>query len=233
LWCLKIDPVWTTPPLLPDILDYQVPVPIIDIHSISNEDWDPMILRILPYIDGKNYVKKIHILADVELDKLKEALQHLLYYKCITMVDIFQYSNMYRVTEGIHKLASDKQLQESCVKAVALSPRKSLPQFTKIFTLYCRLQPGITMYQLCQQLNPYQNDNIDVHKFILFGVVNTIIKRVHKYPLSISPDRESDEIPQTVLERMIDGKHTYDEISVDLGKPYSYLNNLFSHSIDK
>jgi len=232
-WHIKIDPVWDVAP--PEILDHEVPVPIVDLQSLVSEDWDPFILCIIPHIDGKNYVKKIQILSDVEPSKIKESLRHLIYYKCIVMADIFQYSNMYRVTEGIHKLARDKEMQASCMHTIILSPRKQSSSFPLVFALYCKLQPGVTMYQFCQQVQLHLL-NINMHSFILFGVLNNIIKRVHKYPLSLPPPNPNNKdtgISRTILEKFIDGKHNYDEISVETGLPYHEIDSLFSLSINK
>lgn len=82
------------------IMDHHVPVPLVDLQQIVTEEWDPAIRMVVPYIDGKNFVKRISILSDVQEKIAKNALQHLLFYKCVTMIDIFQFSNRYRISDG-------------------------------------------------------------------------------------------------------------------------------------
>lgn len=141
-----------------------MPIPLVDLNRVVAKDWDLVLQAIKPYLDGNNYVKKacffpscpssvltlpqIQQLASVESESLKKALQHLLYYKCIVLGDIFQYSNMYRVTAGIHALARDKEMQAQCVRAATLADSKPPPAYALIFALYCQLQPGVTLLQV-------------------------------------------------------------------------------------
>jgi hypothetical protein len=50
------------------------------------------------------------VLAQVELGLLKEALRHLVYYRCVTLIDIFQYSNTYVTTPKIQALYESSAL---------------------------------------------------------------------------------------------------------------------------
>lgn len=65
-------------------------------------EWDLSIQQILPYIDGHNYVKKIAELAKQDKEVVLTGIRHLVYYNCVYMSDIFQYTNMYRVVEGVN-----------------------------------------------------------------------------------------------------------------------------------
>ena len=119
--------------------------------------------------------------------------------------------------------------------------------------LYCALEPGVTMAQFCErQLHQW---NIDIFSFITFGVVNNIITRVHKYPLALAPAVTGNSAEHGHLEplpgiqqyeinsltlffvslndRMIDGKHTFDELSTESGMSHHELNRFFSLSIYK
>jgi len=87
-------------PSLPDLdpslpQPYHVPVPIADLSymfpsdseksfwNIASEknykEWDLALQKIIPYIDGVNYVKKIAYDADMDIAIVTKALQHLLY----------------------------------------------------------------------------------------------------------------------------------------------------------
>jgi len=84
---------------------------------------------------------------------------------------------------------------------------------------------------------------IDTDKFVIFGVINNIICRVHRYPLTVAYsssamesdnfDKTNNNIPQQDLKVFVDGKHSFDEIAVNLGKSYTELQNLFSQSMYK
>lgn len=105
--------------------------------------WDLALQTIVPYIDGVNYVKKIATDADMDMDIVTKALQHLLYFQCISLIDIFQFGNMYATLPGIRRLHSSMALQRACAMAVADDPMRPLPQAHVLFQLYCQLQPGV------------------------------------------------------------------------------------------
>ncbi|KAF9570600.1 Nitrogen permease regulator 2 [Lunasporangiospora selenospora] len=56
------------------------------------------------------------------------------------------------------------------------------PSFAKIFSLYSSLQYGVVLQDWIEQ-NHTANYNIDVRRFISFGVIKGFLYRVHKYPI--------------------------------------------------
>jgi 4-hydroxy-3-methylbut-2-en-1-yl diphosphate synthase IspG/GcpE len=77
---------------------------------------------VLPFVDGINHIKRISQLSGVEVDVVRIAIQHLLYYKCVKIIDIFQYSNIYTCTPLIKNLANDETLQKECIKYITAAP---------------------------------------------------------------------------------------------------------------
>lgn len=65
----------------------------------------------MQFIDGISYTKKISLESGVALELVRKALQHLLYYGFIKVVDVFQYSNIYAATPQIARLAEDEDMQ--------------------------------------------------------------------------------------------------------------------------
>jgi len=125
----------------------------------------------------------------MEVDK--KSFSHFLlflirYFDCIRLVDIFQYANMYTTTPHIRKLYKEKSLQRACVMAVTDNPTRPMPNAFLIFQLYSSLQPGVEMKDFLHAHN-LVSLNIDMRRFITFGLVNHLIRRLHKYPVSISP----------------------------------------------
>ena len=79
---------------------------------------DLILYQILPLTDGVRYVRKIAELAGVDLEDARVAFRSLLLHGVIAKIDIFQFSNIYRVTSKIQELASSTELQERCVQCV-------------------------------------------------------------------------------------------------------------------
>jgi hypothetical protein len=101
--------------------------------------------------------------------------------------------------------------------------------------------------------------NIDIRRFVTFGLVNNLIRRLHKFPISIKEgDEHQSPLPNiqqyiyfvllwnsqlinvslTCLSgrclfavRMIDGKHHYDEIAVSTGLSYGDIDTHFDQSV--
>ena len=78
---LKLFPRYPDPP---PVYDYQVPVLIIDLVQIMEHEapmdtyWDLTLQKIIPRIDGVAHVKMISDLADVSIELVRLAVQHLL-----------------------------------------------------------------------------------------------------------------------------------------------------------
>jgi nitrogen permease regulator 2-like protein len=59
------------------------------------------VLQVIPHIDGVKYVKKISLDAEVDIEIVKRCVRALLYYNCVALIDIFQYSNVYTATDKV------------------------------------------------------------------------------------------------------------------------------------
>lgn len=92
--------------------DYEVPVLIVDIHIYVDKHWDMTMRKILPFINGVNSVKKISNLSFINLKYVRLAVQHLIYYGCAQLVDIFQFMNVYRITHKVNEFMESLELQE-------------------------------------------------------------------------------------------------------------------------
>ncbi|CAB0014560.1 unnamed protein product [Nesidiocoris tenuis] len=176
---------------------------------------------ILPYIDSMNHVAKIAALADVENNLVRTCLQNLVYYGVISMVPIFQYSNCYAVTSKLKKLAHDKKLQDDCLRAVSRSSWQ-LPNFRDIFRLYCSMNHGTTVKDLCLRFN-LQAMKVDERKLVQFGLVEKIIRRIHKYPTIVMEGLTGEAVS---LYPYFTGGFNVDEICCRLSMSTLHLETL-------
>lgn len=54
----------------------------------------------------------------MDLEIVRMCVQHLLYYKVVSLIDIFQFSNVYAPMQNITRLAFDRDLQQKCLQYV-------------------------------------------------------------------------------------------------------------------
>lgn len=77
----------------------------------------PSMPQILPYIDGFRHISKIATEADVEVSLVKACVQNMIYYGVISLIPIFQYSNVYLTTPLLVHLAESVSLQDECIRS--------------------------------------------------------------------------------------------------------------------
>ncbi|CAE7530980.1 unnamed protein product, partial [Symbiodinium microadriaticum] len=85
----------------PVLREYDVPMMLKDKAVLAPLPWDIAVQRILPTIDNVSCVRKIAHDADVDVQSTKRCLRILLFYECIFISDIFQFSNKYVCTDII------------------------------------------------------------------------------------------------------------------------------------
>ncbi|KAI9597334.1 nitrogen permease regulator 2 [Syncephalis fuscata] len=206
---LKLFPVLSQPPL---IKDYVVPILTAPVERLDLDNWDITARKILEHIDGIAPIRRVAEMADVDTDKVRRLVRHLIYYGSAVIVDIFQYSNSYTLLDGATELVDDPQQQQECM-AYVTKPGSTSIAFSRIFSLYCALRPGIA---LKDWIRDHQADlnSIDVRRMMAFGVIHRLLRRVHCYPYL--PEDRRRHVP-VALQRYLDGTHHYDEIGVALG----------------
>ncbi|KAI8053443.1 nitrogen permease regulator 2 [Syncephalis plumigaleata] len=206
---LKLFPVLSQPPL---IKDYVVPILTAPTDRLELDSWDITARKILEYIDGVAPIRRIAEMADVDTDKVRRLVRHLIYYGSAVIVDIFQYSNSYTLLDGATDLVDDPQRQKECMLYIT-KPGYTSITFSHIFSLYCALKPGITIKEWMQEYQ-VELESIDIRRMIAFGVINRLLRRLHCYPYL--PEERRCHVP-AALQRYLDGMHHYDEIGVALG----------------
>ncbi|CDW97206.1 hypothetical protein [Sporisorium scitamineum] len=187
---LKLFPVYPNPT---PINDWDVPVALLDLVSRVDGNWDLTMRRILPFIDGVNHIKRIAQLADADLGLTRACLEHLMYYGCIVVVDIFQYFNMYTLRPAIATMADDEAMGRECAGYIT-RPGYSPPSYPEILRLYSLLRAGTTLHDWIED-NDIDAKGIDVRRFVSFGVLQGFLRRVHRYPIYLGSRTAEDGFP--------------------------------------
>jgi hypothetical protein len=113
---LKLFPMHPPPP---PIRSYQVPLLTISLASLTSPiSSDLTLVRILPYVNGINSVSHIAQLADTDLSLTRKAIQHLAYYGCLVLLDVFSFGAIYAPTAELGGFIMDKSVQEECARYV-------------------------------------------------------------------------------------------------------------------
>ncbi|KAI8645679.1 nitrogen permease regulator 2 [Parasitella parasitica] len=229
---LKLFPTYPNPQT---VYNYHVPVCMIDVNKMMTSNWDITVQKVASLINGVHHVKRIAELANVKPEWTKQSMEHMMYYGCIIMTDIFQYSNVYAVKPEITRLFDAKYgLAQECLRYITL-PNAPEISIERIYALYCGLKYGLTVTDWMeeQQLALLQ---VDERRVISFGVIKGLIYRVHKYPILTStapPENEQFNFPSKQqyhrvvnmytgmpihadIIPFLDGKHHYDEICTEL-----------------
>ena len=206
---LKLFPQYPEPP---HVQDYQVPIAMLDFTSVMDKYWDITMRRIIPFIDGVHYVKKIADLADVNIALVRMAVQHLLYYGCVKLIDIFEFSNIYNVTAEIRHFLTSDSIKTECVQFVRNIESKKDVSFGDVFSLYCSMKGGLRVVDWIQD-NQEALQLVDIRKFVAFGVLKGFLYRVHKYPLlsSASDGIHADPVLGRIA-KLLNGRTHMDDL---------------------
>ncbi|KFZ05939.1 hypothetical protein V501_07885 [Pseudogymnoascus sp. VKM F-4519 (FW-2642)] len=235
---MKLFPVQCDPP---PVKPWHVPIAKIRFDEIVDDRWDLTMRKVIPLIDGVRDVRRIAAAADVSLELTKLTLRHLLYYKTIMLVDMFFFNNIYAVTPLIRDFVNNvDNMQDECA-AYVLAQR-----------------PKAVGYQLCRLLGTFGQgrtirewlrlhiddgqvgvDGLDVRRLVQFGVIKSLLRRVHKFPVSaiyVAELAEGKGVEKgkgkgkgkkgqgvddgEALEKYTDGRHHFDQIitEVNLGE---------------
>mmetsp|Transcript_19198 Transcript_19198/g.59096 ORF Transcript_19198/g.59096 Transcript_19198/m.59096 type:complete len:118 (-) Transcript_19198:392-745(-) len=70
----------------------------------------------MPHVDGVRNAKQLARVARVDPDVVLRSLRVLLHYRCLAVVDTFQYSNVYRVGTRLAALAAAPDALDACLR---------------------------------------------------------------------------------------------------------------------
>lgn len=126
---LKLFPFYGNPPR---VYDWNVPVSLVSFSEARSEvSWDLTMFKLVPFIDGTTTVRKIARLADVDIYLARECIQHLVYFGCCIITDLFRFSNSYKLIGGkVLDLLGDSNDFESIKLQEELKDYISIPPVT-------------------------------------------------------------------------------------------------------
>ncbi|KAF8860091.1 nitrogen permease regulator 2 [Acephala macrosclerotiorum] len=220
---MKLFPIHSHPP---PVKSWHVPISKIKFSEIIDDTWDLTMKKVIAQIDGIKDVRRIAHQADVDLNLTKIALQHLLYYDSVIMLDLFLFGNIYAPTPDLNDFLEDREgMQDECANYVYINgPRLSNFFLCRLFASLCTSRTVKEWLKLhIDQGFPVLN-YIDVRRFIQFGIIKGLIYRVHKYAVSAqclaglaNGERREWREWRTGegMGRFADGCHCFDQICVE------------------
>jgi nitrogen permease regulator 2-like protein len=179
---------------------WHVPLSTVRLSTLAVSS-DLTLTRILPFIDGISSVAQISQRADTDLNLTRKAIAHLLFYGCIILLDIFQFSATYAPTAEIGAFIEDIDAQEEAVRYVSVGQYRRLTEHeldgsttekwgwksnetgidkARLVQLYASLRHGLTLRNWCLE-HDLLLAGIDVRRLITFGVIKGFLYRIHKY----------------------------------------------------
>ncbi|KAG8774355.1 Nitrogen permease regulator 2 [Serendipita sp. 397] len=193
---LRIFPHYPNPPI---INSWDVPVPLIDITKRVEPNWDLTMRKVVPFINGVDHVKKIAQKAEADIDLVKECMAQVMMYQCVMMVDIFQFSNIYTLCRPVMWLFADPAIYEECGPYIHKGEGE-IPPWPRLAWWYARLKAPLTVGKW---INQYDIDleQIDVRRFITFGIIKGFLRRVHRWPIHLKDDKAPLPHSYTTMKR--------------------------------
>ena len=134
------------PSEIPPVHDYDVPLLLVNIDLFSAQDCDLTLSKLVPFLNGVNYVQKAAELAEINIENARTCVECLLRSGVVVLIDIFQYSNSYCVQNGVLNLANDVEMQQNCLTFVT---RPGIVFFE--FLSYVYASNGVRIYSTFNQ----------------------------------------------------------------------------------
>ncbi|KAI9794047.1 MAG: Nitrogen permease regulator 2 [Peltula sp. TS41687] len=177
---IKLFPLYSPPT---SVKAWHAPLSTVRLESVMDENWDLTMLKIVPFINGINSVRRIAELAEADFILVKKCMEHLLYYGCLIMLDIFQFSAIYAPTPEISTFIEDRTMQQECASYISTIEPPLAPSV--IISLYTSLRQGQTLKAWCME-HKRSILGLDIRRFITFGLIKGFLYRIHKYAIKTS-----------------------------------------------
>lgn len=193
------------------ICSWDVPIPLQGFAEEAEQISQITMKKIYPLVNGIRHVRQIASEAKLLEASVKQCLQHLYYYNLVDIVDIYQSSNVYRVTERLLLLLTE--LAEESV--LVLSKSEEIDEI-QLLELYYDLS-DVPVAEFMEKF-PNIQQSVNLDKFIPFGIIHGLIQRVHQYfvlQTKMVYTRSSSVISDAndrQITSMLNGNHSLDEI---------------------
>ena len=172
---LKLQRERITSPPLP--ASHSVPVAVVPLASLETASWDLSILRVAQWIDGVRCIRDIAKEAKADVHLVAQAVRVLIAYKVVCITERPLASNRYACTSKASTFCYSA-LGQVCCQALGIAP-SGLP---RVALLYVRMKPSETFVTTLQNCRfPIDNPPFGIERFVMFGLLNDIIRRVQPY----------------------------------------------------
>lgn len=198
-----------------DIKDFMVPVLVSDLSSVVSDEWDMSIVRLISLINGVDSVKMLRIKSRMNADIFHQAIQHVIYHKCVILLDPFHWSAIYACRSTLRELWDDKELTNEYITFITRPNCQSTVK-PQLWQLLSSCVPGTTIKDVVTVNNHL---SVDVRRFVLFGIQFGYLQRLYRYPILMSPE---STLNQTLIQKM-DGSRHLDELALELEISYEKL----------
>ncbi|KAJ2376918.1 Nitrogen permease regulator 2 [Coemansia sp. RSA 2603] len=204
---IKLFPHYENPT---DIRLYHVPVRRMDFEiarlksstndyqtqAVDEVHWDLVLDKVIQCMDNVNHVRRIARLAQIKEDTVILALRHLDYYGCISLVDIFQFGNVYETSYQVVDAYRSAWMQRECHSYVTQNGKSGSITMSELLQLYSTIRNRQTVAEWVIE-QKIDLEQFDVRRFVVFGVIHQLLRRVHCYPVICGPPasrQESDAV---------------------------------------
>ena len=154
-----------------------VPVAVLPLGALDASAWDLTVRRVAQGIDGVRCIRDIARQALIDPQLVAHAVRTLIAFGCVAMAEPTLTCSRYACTALAASLCwSD--LGRACCEALGVAPA-ALP---RVALLYARLRPSESLAATLKACRfPVDNPPFDVQRFICFGLLNRVIRRVQPY----------------------------------------------------
>ncbi|KAI8868739.1 NPR2-domain-containing protein [Ramicandelaber brevisporus] len=188
------------PPSPVDLCD--VPVLLINLGRLIDSSCDQTVLRILSFIDGTKNVAQIAELTETDPEYVIDALRELSAagtkrpngQQVIDYISHFKFTNRYAADAGLSRILHDISLQKECYQFLGFISETEYDENNsnninnatlatlQLVRLYAEITPEYSIGDWMISIR-FPIDRVDIRKFIAFGELKGLIRRIHKYPV--------------------------------------------------
>ncbi len=156
---------------------HRVPVAVMPLNSLDATSWDLTVRRVAQGIDGARCIRDIARQTHIDVLLVRQAVRTLVAFGCVSMTEPTLSCNRYACTALASSLCWS-QLGKACCVALGIL-QAGLP---RVALLYAQLRPSESLAATLKACRfPVDNPPFDIQRFVCFGLLNGIIRRVQPY----------------------------------------------------
>jgi Nitrogen permease regulator 2 len=168
-----------------EIFEYNVPILRYDKISQINIPWDISLNYLLGRIDGISHIRKIASRKPiVDIECVKRCLRTLMFYDCVVISDVVQFTNVYQLQKNVQPLICDISILQR-IQSFCCVKQQEPPDLGNIVRFLLKFRPGKQLSQVLVSAGVELLYGIDVRRLIAIAQDFNIISRLHEYPVYI------------------------------------------------